>query len=788
MFLSGVCFLLACHKATHNHTTFFYFQIVHKCCYCPYQHSSMFYYKRHMREHVTDVGKMKCWVCGQDFKEVRYWQVHYDHKHLTLSETGLQHGKVQDVTETGIQHGRENAMQPGPSHAPAQHQLGDIPGESMDVENTSCCDGEDRVALFLGTLRAEHLLSHALISYIAENILSITEDMTAHAVPINVGKKPGSIHALRELKSKGSLARHIHNYMPYIPPESRNISCESGDTTIYYIPPSKMLVCLLDNKAICQNGSVTLTLYMDEFGTSDPLRGKVLQNKMMGLYYRVDAPVYSAKADDILLALICHSTTIKKHGLSAVVAPVVEDLKTIMQGGLMWEGHIIQVNVRCVCADNLGVHQIAGYQETFYRGARPCRYCHAVYDEFRVKLSPDAVELRTKQQYEEELKALEESGFAEDVCRRYGVKSKCPFQALPGFEVTEMFPPDIAHDIFEGVLHNLMVLILTHLIVKMKVFTVHEFNKMVIGFRTARCDRGHKPAAARLSNKNVTLKMTAVECWTMGRLLPLVIGKYVPHGMEEWMLYVEFLQVLELICAPEISDVKINQLEEMISAWIVKFVRLFPAKSVTPKMHYLVHYSDQIRRHGPLRYCWTLAFETKHQLFKKQTRQLKSRRNACKMMTERHQERLALLLAKSSSGPVTVMGKKLAMEKVAGMPDELVDGSHVFYTKCSLGNVVYHADDVIVVANTDNTCSLLQIKMFESANDTGPVQHIHGDILVVDSFQKHWNSFAVSQGNHRRMPVTDLGDFQALGSYQSQGKALIPLRHSLKSMIRFGKW
>ena len=532
------------------------------------------------------------------------------------------------------------------------------------------------------------------------------------------------------------------------------------------------------------NGAITLTLYLDEFGTTDPLRGKVLQNKLLALYFRVDSERPSSKTDDIMLATLIKSDAIKTFGLTTLLSPVVDDLKKLLDDGLMWHGQTMTVSIRCVCGDNLGIHQMAGFQESFYQGPRPCRFCKAVYKDFKTKLTAADIKLRTGEEYANEVRQAEEDGFSEDASRLHGIKGRCVFNDLSGFDVTEKFPPDVAHDIFEGVLPKLLTLILTHLIVKLKLFSVHMFNRMLSSFKLARCDSGHKSAPARLIGGQVKMKMTALECWTMGRVLPLMIGALVPTDLEEWLLFVEFLQIVELVCAPVVTSTLISDLQLKVEAWLQKFVRIFPAENMTPKMHYIIHYANEMKKHGPLRLCWTLSFEMKHQLFKRFAKRMKSKRNVCKMLIERHQERVALLLSAPSDKSEKAQGAKQKWEQLQNV---VVDGtelleSSAYYKKHLVNGVCYQYDDVVIARCSSGTVCFLQIKLLEVSAGKTEVTHLIGSVLDVISFNKHFNSFAVSQGRSASIPTREIVDFQALGVYNVGQRLFVPLRHACRSI------
>ena len=77
--------------------------------------------------------------------------------------------------------------------------------------------------------------------------------------------------------------------------------------------------------------------------------------------------------------------------------------------------------------------------------------------------------------------------------------------------------------------------------------------------------------------------------WTLGRLIPIMIGEHVPQDDEYWQNYLLMLQITDLLMSPEISEDEVAYLKVLITDHFTEFVRLYPESSVLPKMHYLVH-------------------------------------------------------------------------------------------------------------------------------------------------------------------------------------------------------
>lgn len=80
----------------------------------------------------------------------------------------------------------------------------------------------------------------------------------------------------------------------------------------------------------------------------------------------------------------------------------------------------------------------------------------------------------------------------------------------------------------------------------------------------------------------------------MGRYLPLLIGDLVPGDDEEWAHFLCLLDIVDIVFAPVCSDVMVAHLEHLIELYLTDFLRLYPDESITPKMHYLVHYPEAI--------------------------------------------------------------------------------------------------------------------------------------------------------------------------------------------------
>ncbi len=70
-----------------------------------------------------------------------------------------------------------------------------------------------------------------------------------------------------------------------------------------------------------------------------------------------------------------------------------------------------------------------------------------------------------------------------------------------------------------------------------------------------------------------------------------------PENDEDWAHFLCLLDVVDIVFAPVCSDVMVvmvAHLEHLIELYLTEFVRLYPDQTITPKLHYLVHYPEAI--------------------------------------------------------------------------------------------------------------------------------------------------------------------------------------------------
>ncbi|OON91157.1 MAG: hypothetical protein ATN32_02455 [Candidatus Epulonipiscium fishelsonii] len=393
-----------------------------------------------------------------------------------------------------------------------------------------------------------------------------------------------------------------------------------------------------ENLHFSKECAISLVLYVDDFEICNPLGTSRKKHKICGVYWalgNLPASCHSSLSNIYLAALI-YSEDVKCYGFDTVLKPLVDDLVTLEQQGLFVAklGKTVKGFVHYVVADNLGAHSLTGFVENF-SGKYFCRFCTAENVDVQTKeFKSGAFYVRTKDIHTAHLETIKENSLVS----HFGVKTKCVLsENLSYFSVTESFPSDIAHDLFEGIIPVEIALCLDALISK-KYFTLTNLNESIIAFPFKWTDKTNRPHLLPLTYSiKRTIGGNAHENWSLLRFLPLLIGARVPSNEPVWQVLCDLKDIVELVVAPFHTEDSISYLNFKISEHRAVFQEVFPHERIRPKHHYLEHYPQLIRQFGPLVALWTMRFEAKHSFFKRVIRHTNCYKNVLHSLAQRHQ-------------------------------------------------------------------------------------------------------------------------------------------------------
>lgn len=268
--------------------------------------------------------------------------------------------------------------------------------------------------------------------------------------------------------------------------------------------------------------------------------------------------------------------------------------------------------------------------------------------------------------------------------------------------------------------------------------------------------------------------------------MPVLIHDRVNDDKDEvWQLALLLRQVVELVCAPALSESQVAYMKVLTEEYIETRHLLFPLKKLRPKHHYLLHYADLTLHFGPLIHTWTMRFESKNSYFKRCIRASKNFKNITKFLSERHQ----LLQAYQSRG--NVFSPELIMSNSTRFYPELYDSQFKGALEAfdlSASNAVL--TDRITVWGTCYTTDMLVILSCEVG------QLILGLIACIVVKQKKTVHLVLRQkrasldpdlgvfevenegGTFTCKKLDELLDYIPLRPYQRGGGLLVVLKHS----------
>lgn len=83
--------------------------------------------------------------------------------------------------------------------------------------------------------------------------------------------------------------------------------------------------------------------------------------------------------------------------------------------------------------------------------------------------------------------------------------------------------------------------------------------------------------------------VAASQTWTLGRLLPVMVGDVIPEDDKNWEHQLTTIETANYMLAPEIHLDEVAYLGVILAEHHKTFVELSPDASIIPKMHYLLH-------------------------------------------------------------------------------------------------------------------------------------------------------------------------------------------------------
>ncbi|CAC5426219.1 unnamed protein product [Mytilus coruscus] len=337
--------------------------------------------------------------------------------------------------------------------------------------------------------------------------------------------------------------------------------------------------------------ALQVTLFFDEFTATNPLGHQIKNYKIGGFYMLLGnlPPKFRSKLYVIQLVVLCLSSCIKKNGFENILEPLNNDLQTLERDGIVIDKadgqHRFFGTVSVVVADNLGAHGLGGFLESFTTLTN-CRYCFVSREDMQIVFESDMFNMRTQEMYDEQVRLVQAHP---ELSSLYGVKRNSPLNSLDFYHVINGMPPDLAHDLFEGVVSEVMTNVIRGCVVA-GYFSLDYLNDKILSFPFANVDKRNKPSKVGQVLRTLKVRQSAAQMWCFVRLLPLLIGDTIPVNDPIWECLLCLRDLLFYVCAPAIDRGHILTMKDIIEDFhrvkqqlqeIVQGEEIFTCKSLT---------------------------------------------------------------------------------------------------------------------------------------------------------------------------------------------------------------
>ncbi|KAK3919983.1 Catalase-peroxidase [Frankliniella fusca] len=308
----------------------------------------------------------------------------------------------------------------------------------------------------------------------------------------------------------------------------------------------------------------------------------------------------------IFLVALCKK---KDFNHESLYGYIIEKLKPLESTGIAIPGHgIVKAGLVFVVGDNLGSHELGGFNENFSKAQYFCRYCCISRKQFESTYGYFyKSEERRAENYEAAIGQTH-------INTKKGIRFDSAFNALESFHVCEGgVPPCFGHDILEGFAAYDVALII-HFLDNKKWLTYEELQERTKSFNYSSIDKRDKPVEFLESYDRV--RGGAWQIWTFIELLPLIMNNCINRNEPSWLLLLLLIEIIEILCSLTIHKDNLAYLHVLIVDYLKLRAELFPHVRLRPKHHYMLHYPELILTYGPLLKVWAMRFESKHSFFK----------------------------------------------------------------------------------------------------------------------------------------------------------------------------
>ena len=344
-------------------------------------------------------------------------------------------------------------------------------------------------------------------------------------------------------------------------------------------------------------------------------------------------------------------------------------------------------------------------------------------------------------------------------------------------------PHDAMHDLFEGIAPIEIKLLLLHCIGN-NFFTLNDYNTKLLDFTYGYAESDKPvPILSRVLHGDGSLRSTASQMLLLCRILPFLIGQKVPQGDTHWECFLLLQQIIDNVLCPFTSVSMSASLKFLINEHHRLFMSLH--SKCIPKMHFLVHYPEQVLAFGPMTKSWTIRHEAKLNFFKQLTK-LDNFKNIAFSMANRHQRWVCYELSSGSllsncidCGPGE--GPRLVCDELPDIREglskllEISPHSTVFHPRWVRKDGILYKDNAILITGSDGLDPIFG-RLDELLVVGGDIIIFVVNPCITLCFDDHYHAYVLDLQPHRVL-ISHLADHNVLHGRNINGHMYVRLKY-----------
>lgn len=363
----------------------------------------------------------------------------------------------------------------------------------------------------------------------------------------------------------------------------------------------------------------------DDLEMMNALRSNKLHK--MSMFYATFAnfpPEARSALHNIFVVAIARAKDVKTYGLRRVLDDFISTVKQLQRGlvlAIRGRKKTIYGDLVMVVADTPAAALLGGFKEGVGFAENPCRNCLLSMQAIRTEFVPSNFPNRCLEEYLSQCDTIMDKSLSAEQkkywSKQFGINSKSVLCEIPNFPVTSNIVQDTMHVLLEGCFPAVTALLVQNWIDLGKI-TLDDLNTRLQVFPYTYLEKANKPNIIMQRDlDNEYIKQKASVTLTLAYVLPIILSDVCDVAEDEY--YRNFVAMAKIVVSAfsSLADTAFpSELEQLMIAFMSKFVSLYPQFPPKPKMHYMLHLPEQIRALGPLRTQNTFRFEGKHGWFK----------------------------------------------------------------------------------------------------------------------------------------------------------------------------